>query len=53
LKSYNTKLVLYVYDSFTFDFDDKEKHILNEILSIFENRGLNVKFKSGKNLNFE
>ena len=33
--------------------DDKEKHILHEILSIFENRGLNVKFKSGKNLNFE
>lgn len=53
LKNYNTKLVLYVYDSFTFDFDDKEKHILNEILSAFEGRGLNVKLKSGKNLNFE
>ena len=53
LKNHKTKLVLYVYDSFTFDFDDKEKYLLDEILPVFECRGLNVKLKSNKTLDFE
>jgi len=52
LKGKNTKLVLYVYDSFLFDVDKTEKDTLKEILDIFKKYKLQVKFKKGKNYQF-
>jgi hypothetical protein len=52
LRKKNTKLVLYVYDSFLFDVDRTEKDILKEILDIFSKYKLQVKFKTGTNYNF-
>jgi hypothetical protein len=52
LKGKNTKLVLYVYDSFLFDVDKNEKDTLKEILDIFKKYKLQVKFKKGKNYQF-
>ena len=49
LRGKNTKLVLYVYDSFLFDVDRTEKDTLHEILEIFKNNKLQVKFKKGIN----
>ena len=50
IKKYNTKLVLYVYDSFLFDFDeDNEYFLLKEILNIFKKYNLKVKIKEGSN----
>jgi hypothetical protein len=49
LRKKNTKLVLYVYDSFLFDVDKTEKNILYEILDIFSKYKLNVKIKKGIN----
>lgn len=53
LRKKNTKLVLYVYDSFLFDVDVKEKDTLREILNIFNKYKLQVKFKKGTNYNFK
>jgi hypothetical protein len=52
LRGKNTKLVLYVYDSFLFDVDKNEKDILREILDIFNKYKLQVKFKKGNTYNF-
>jgi len=52
LRNHKTKLTLYIYDSFTFDFHDDEKHLLEDILNVFENKKLNVKIKSSKTLDF-
>jgi len=52
LRKKNTKLVLYVYDSFLFDVDKTEKDTLKEILDIFQKYKLQVKFKKGTNYNF-
>jgi hypothetical protein len=49
LQGKNTKLVLYVYDSFLFDVDKNEKEILVQILEVFKNKNLQVKFKKGNN----
>jgi hypothetical protein len=49
LRGKNTKLVLYVYDSFLFDVDKNEKEILAQILEVFKNKNLQVKFKKGNN----
>ena len=35
LRGKNTKLVLYVYDSFLFDYDKDEPDVMLEILGIF------------------
>jgi hypothetical protein len=51
LRGKNTKLVLYVYDSFLFDFDKNEKELIPQILEIFEKYKLQVKIKKGKNYN--
>ena len=47
IKKYNTKLVLYVYDSFLFDFKENEYFLLKEILNIFKKYNLKVKIKKG------
>jgi hypothetical protein len=52
LRGKNTKMVLYVYDSFLFDVDKNEKDILKEILDIFTKYKLQVKFKKGNTYNF-
>jgi hypothetical protein len=52
LRGKNTKLVLYVYDSFLLDVDKNEKDVLEEIQQIFKNRNLQIKTKTGKDYNF-
>ena len=51
LKGKNTKLVLYVYDSFLFDFDNNEKYLQKEIFNIFKKYKLKFKIKTGANYN--
>jgi hypothetical protein len=49
LKGKKTKLILYVYDSFLFDWVDSEKEVLQDILEIFNKYGLKIKVKQGSN----
>lgn len=53
LKNKKTKLILYTYDSFLFDFDKNEKDILVELDNIFSKRNLEIKVKYGKNYDFK
>jgi hypothetical protein len=48
----NTKLVLYTYDSFTLDIDNKETDVLEEIKNIFKKYKLNTKSKTGYDYDF-
>ena len=52
LRGKNTKLVLYVYDSFLFDVDMNEKEVMFQIKDIFSKHKLNIKAKKGTNYNF-
>lgn len=52
LRGKNTKLVLYVYDSFLLDVDKTEKDTIKQILDVFKNHRLNVKYKKGNTYNF-
>ena len=52
LRGKNTKLILYVYDSFLFDVDINEKEIMFQIKDIFSKHKLNIKAKKGTNYNF-
>lgn len=52
LRGKNTKLVLYVYDSFLFDVDINEKEVMLQIKDIFSKHKLNIKAKKGTNYNF-
>jgi hypothetical protein len=49
LRGKNTKLVLYVYDSFLFDYDNSEPDVMLKILGIFNKYNLQVKTKKGIN----
>ena len=49
LRGKNTKLVLYVYDSFLFDYDNSEPDVMLRILGIFNKYNLQVKTKQGTN----
>ena len=49
LRGKNTKLVLYVYDSFLFDYDKSEPDVMLKILGIFNKYKLQVKVKKGTN----
>jgi hypothetical protein len=51
LRGKNTKLVLYVYDSFLFDFDENEPEVILEIIEIFNKYKLQTKTKKGTNYN--
>jgi predicted AAA+ superfamily ATPase len=53
LKGRNTKLILYTFDSFTFDVDKTEKKVIEEILEHFKNKKLQVKYSYGDTCNFE
>ena len=47
LKNNKTKLVLYTYDSFLFDFDEREEEVLNQIRNVFNKYKLNIKENEG------
>jgi hypothetical protein len=51
LRGKNTKLVLYVYDSFLFDVDKNEIEVIEQIQQVFKNKQLQVKTKTGTNYN--
>jgi hypothetical protein len=52
LKGKNTKLILYTYDSFTFDLDKSEKSTIKEIISVFDKYKLQVKYSYGDTYDF-
>jgi len=52
LKNKKTKLILYTYDSFLFDFDKSEKALYKEIISLFESYKLQTKISYGKTYDF-
>jgi hypothetical protein len=49
LKNKQTKLVLYNYDSFLFDFHKSEKHLIDELKILFKEFGLRIKLSYGTN----
>jgi hypothetical protein len=49
LKNKQTKLVLYNYDSFLFDFHKSEKHLVDELKMLFKEFGLRIKLSYGTN----
>jgi hypothetical protein len=51
LKGKKTKLVLYTYDSFLFDYSADE-NLIDEIKNIFDNKGLQIKIKNGRSYDF-
>jgi len=52
LRGYKTKLILYTYDSFLFDVDEKEEKILEDIKNIFKKYEFNIKIKQGYDYDF-
>jgi len=53
LRGYKTKLVLYTYDSFTFDLDDSETEVIEKIREVFKKYKLNIKEETGYDYNFK
>ena len=53
LKGRKTKLVLYTYDSFLFDFKEGENDLMVEITKIINNNKLQIKESYGNNYNFK
>jgi hypothetical protein len=51
LRGKNTKLVLYVYDSFLLDVDENEMDVIEQIKQVFKDKKLQIKTKTGKNYN--
>ena len=52
LRGCKTKLVLYTYDSFLFDWDEEETELMDEIRDIFTKYKLNIKEIEGYDYNF-
>ena len=52
LRGKETKLVLYVYDSFLLDYDESETEVLEQIKEIFKQRNLQIKIKTGTDYSF-
>jgi hypothetical protein len=52
LKGKKTKLVLYTYDSFLFDFDESEIEVMEQIKEVFYKLKLQIKQKHGINYDF-
>ena len=52
LKGRKTKLVLYTYDSFLFDFSKDEKELYNNIIDIFKKYKLQIKVNYGSTYDF-
>ena len=53
LRGKKTKLILYTYDSFTFDWDEEETKIIGDIENIFKKYKLNIKTKQGYDYDFK
>jgi hypothetical protein len=53
LKNKNTKIILYTYDSFLFDYDKNEKEVMSAIVDIFKKYSLQIKINNGNNYNFQ
>jgi len=53
LRGCKTKLVLYTYDSFLFDWDEEETELMDEIRDIFTKYKLNIKEIEGYDYNFK
>jgi hypothetical protein len=53
LKGKKTKLVLYTYDSFLFDWDEEEINLMENIKQIFKKYELNIKTKQGYDYDFK
>ena len=51
LRGKNTKLVLYVYDSFLLDVDKDEIEVIEQIQQVFKDKQLKIKLKKGNNYN--
>ena len=51
LRGKNTQIVLYTYDAFLLDWDESED-ILNDILNIFKQKGLQTKLSYGESYDF-
>ena len=52
LRGNKTKLVLYTYDSFLFDWDEKEEQVMVQIKDIFKKYKFNIKIKQGNDYDF-
>ena len=52
LRNRKTKLVLYTYDSFLFDFDEGEEDLIDEIKQIIKKYKLQIKKSYGSNYDF-
>ena len=52
LRGKNTKLVLYTYDSFLFDYDESE-NLIDDIKEIFKNKRLQIKTGYGTSYDFQ
>ena len=52
LKNKDTKLVLYTYDAFLFDFNTAERTVLERILDVFKKYKLKTKITHGINYDF-
>jgi hypothetical protein len=53
LRGKKTKLVLYTYDSFLFDWDDEEEEVIDDIKEVFSKYKLNIKTKTGYDYDFK
>ena len=53
LKNTQTKLVLYTYDSFLFDFNKDDSEVLEKIKDIFKQYKLQIKTKYGNTYDFK
>ena len=53
LRGKKTKLVLYTYDSFLFDLDEKETQVIEDVKNIFKKYKFNIKIKQGYDYDFK
>ena len=53
LKNKNTKIVLYTYDAFLFDWDKEEQQVLKDIHQVFIKNKLTIKVTHGNSYDFE
>ena len=51
LKPYNTKVILYTYDSILIDLDESEEGVLEKINEVFKSYNLLTTIEVGKNYN--
>ena len=52
LRGKKTKLILYTYDSFLFDYSEDEKGVMEEITNVFNKYEFNTKIKQGYDYDF-